>query len=217
MVQRTVHPPSMREQLFESLSGGEKTRVNLARLILEDTDILLLDEPTNHLDLRATEWLEEYLGKFKGTVLTVSHDRYFLDNVVDRIIEIQEGRGGVTTGAVTASTPRKRSAVMRRSSSSTRRSRPRSSSWRRPPSRCGCGPIPEWTRPSSGSNPWRSASSGCGSPTVPKRSGRWRSALASGSSAGTRCLRSRALPRPSEVGPSSPVWGWRWPAASASP
>ena len=85
-------PQSMREQLFDKLSGGEKTRVNLARLILEDTDILLLDEPTNHLDLRATEWLEEYLEKFKGTVLTVSHDRYFLDQVVDRIVEIQEGR-----------------------------------------------------------------------------------------------------------------------------
>ena len=82
----------MRGQLFSSLSGGEKTRVNLARLILEDTDILLLDEPTNHLDLRATEWLEEYLEKFKGTVLTVSHDRYFLDQVVDRIVEIKDGR-----------------------------------------------------------------------------------------------------------------------------
>ena len=82
-------PQAMREQLFDKLSGGEKTRVNLARLILEDTDILLLDEPTNHLDLRATEWLEEYLEKFKGTVLTVSHDRYFLDKVVDRIIEIK--------------------------------------------------------------------------------------------------------------------------------
>ena len=74
---------AMREQPFDKLSGGEKTRVNLGRLILEDTDILLLDEPTNHLDLRATEWLEEYLEKFKGTVLTVSHDRYFLDSVVD--------------------------------------------------------------------------------------------------------------------------------------
>lgn len=92
-------PQAMREQLFESLSGGEKTRVNLARLILEDTDILLLDEPTNHLDLRATEWLEEYLGKFKGTVLTVSHDRYFLDQVVDRIIEIQEGRAEFYQGS----------------------------------------------------------------------------------------------------------------------
>ncbi len=82
----------MRSQLFSSLSGGEKTRVNLGRLILEDTDILLLDEPTNHLDLRATEWLEEYLGRFKGTVLAISHDRWFLDRVVRRVIEIQDGR-----------------------------------------------------------------------------------------------------------------------------
>lgn len=91
-------PQTMREQLFDKLSGGEKTRVNLARLILEDTDILLLDEPTNHLDLRATEWLEEYLEKFKGTVLTVSHDRYFLDKVVDRIIEIQDGKAEFYAG-----------------------------------------------------------------------------------------------------------------------
>ena len=90
--------PAMREQLFDRLSGGEKTRVNLARLILEDTDILLLDEPTNHLDLRATEWLEEYLEKFKGTVLTVSHDRWFLDRVVDRVIEIQEGKAEFYSG-----------------------------------------------------------------------------------------------------------------------
>ena len=67
--------PAMREQLFDTLSGGERTRVNLARLILEDTDILLLDEPTNHLDLHATEWLEDYLLHFKGTVLAISHDR----------------------------------------------------------------------------------------------------------------------------------------------
>ena len=62
----------MRSQLFDSLSGGEKTRVNLGRLILEDTDILLLDEPTNHLDLHATEWLEEYIRGFKGTVVVIS-------------------------------------------------------------------------------------------------------------------------------------------------
>ena len=82
----------MRKQLFSSLSGGEKTRVNLARLILEDTDILLLDEPTNHLDLHATEWLEEYLDRYKGTVLAISHDRWFLDRVVKRVIEIQDGK-----------------------------------------------------------------------------------------------------------------------------
>jgi len=90
--------PEMRRQPFDKLSGGEKTRVNLGRLILEDTDILLLDEPTNHLDLRATEWLEEYLEKFKGTVLTVSHDRYFLDKVVDRVIEIQGGKAEFYSG-----------------------------------------------------------------------------------------------------------------------
>jgi ATPase subunit of ABC transporter with duplicated ATPase domains len=85
-------PPAMRTQLFSSLSGGEKTRVNLARLILEKTDILLLDEPTNHLDMRATEWLEDYLQKFKGTVLIISHDRYFLDMTVTRIVEIRHGK-----------------------------------------------------------------------------------------------------------------------------
>ena len=88
----------MRSRAFDQLSGGEKTRVNLGRLILEDTDILLLDEPTNHLDLRATEWLEEYLERFKGTVLTVSHDRYFLDKVVDRVIEIQGGKAEFYSG-----------------------------------------------------------------------------------------------------------------------
>ena len=83
---------------FDSLSGGEKTRVNLARLILENTDILLLDEPTNHLDMRSTEWLEEYLQKFKGTVLVISHDRYFLDRVVTRCIEIANGKAEFYSG-----------------------------------------------------------------------------------------------------------------------
>ncbi len=88
----------MRARPFDCLSGGEKTRVNLGRLILEDTDILLLDEPTNHLDLRATEWLEEYLRKFRGTVVTISHDRYFLDRTVTRIIEIQDGKAAFYSG-----------------------------------------------------------------------------------------------------------------------
>ena len=80
-----------RAQLFDSLSGGEKTRVNLARLLLEKTDILLLDEPTNHLDLNSVEWLETYIKTFKGTVLSISHDRYFLDQVAQRVIEIVDG------------------------------------------------------------------------------------------------------------------------------
>lgn len=89
---------AMRAQLFDSLSGGEKTRVNLARLILEDTDILLLDEPTNHLDLHATEWLEEHVLHFRGTVLTISHDRYFLDAVCRRCIAIEDGRAEFYSG-----------------------------------------------------------------------------------------------------------------------
>ena len=91
-------PLAQREQLFSSLSGGEKTRVNLARLILEDTDLLLLDEPTNHLDLRATEWLEEYLLHFKGTVLAISHDRYFLDRVVQRCVDLSDGKAEFYSG-----------------------------------------------------------------------------------------------------------------------
>lgn len=87
-----------RGQFFDSLSGGEKTRVNLARLLLEETDILLLDEPTNHLDLSSVEWLEGYIRAFKGTVLTISHDRYFLDRVADRVIEIVDGHGEFYSG-----------------------------------------------------------------------------------------------------------------------
>ena len=87
-----------RNQLFASLSGGERTRMNLARLILEKTDILLLDEPTNHLDLRSVEWLESYIKSFKGTVLAISHDRYFLDRVAERVIEIVDGHAEFYSG-----------------------------------------------------------------------------------------------------------------------
>ena len=89
---------AQRSQPFDSLSGGEKTRVNLARLLLEKTDILLLDEPTNHLDLRSVEWLENYINTFKGTVLAISHDRYFLDQIADRVIEIVDGHGEFYSG-----------------------------------------------------------------------------------------------------------------------
>ena len=87
-----------RSQTFESLSGGEKTRMNLARLLLEKTDILLLDEPTNHLDLRSVEWLESYINSIKSTVLVISHDRFFLDRVADRVIEILDGHGEFYSG-----------------------------------------------------------------------------------------------------------------------
>ena len=95
-------PPEMRRRQFSMLSGGEKTRVNLARLLLEKTDILLLDEPTNHLDMKSVEWLEEYILRFKGTVLTISHDRYFLDRIVQRIVELRGGKAEFYTGNYSA-------------------------------------------------------------------------------------------------------------------
>lgn len=92
-VNKIIEGLKIRESLmsipFESLSGGEKTRVILAKILLEQPDILLLDEPTNHLDLEAIEWLEIFLKDYKGAVLVVSHDRYFLDSVVSRIIELE--------------------------------------------------------------------------------------------------------------------------------
>ena len=87
-----------RIQEFDSLSGGEKTRMNLARLLLEKTDILLLDEPTNHLDLNSVEWLEGYIKAFKGTVLAISHDRYFIDRIAQRVIEIVDGHAEFYSG-----------------------------------------------------------------------------------------------------------------------
>ena len=87
-----------RQQEFDSLSGGEKTRMNLARLLLEKTDILLLDEPTNHLDLNSVEWLEGYINAFKGTVVAISHDRYFIDRIAQRVIEIVDGHAEFYSG-----------------------------------------------------------------------------------------------------------------------
>lgn len=89
---------TMAKKRFSVLSGGEQTRVMLGKLILEDPDVLLLDEPTNHLDLQSIEWLEEYLKVYKGTSIIISHDRYFLDKVVDRIVEIVDGKAELYAG-----------------------------------------------------------------------------------------------------------------------
>ena len=81
------------DQLVKNLSGGERRRVALCRLLLQEPDILLLDEPTNHLDAESIDWLEQHLRQYKGTVIAVTHDRYFLDNVAGWILELDRGEG----------------------------------------------------------------------------------------------------------------------------
>lgn len=83
---------AMYDRVIDTMSGGEKTRLKLARLLLESPDLLILDEPTNHLDIPTLFWLEEYLLSFKGAIFVVSHDRYFLDKTVGRILEIENKR-----------------------------------------------------------------------------------------------------------------------------
>lgn len=85
-------------QDFSTLSGGEKMRVALSKLLLEEPNILLLDEPTNHLDIETTEWLENYLRNYRGSVLIISHDRYFLDRVITKIYELKSGEAEVYHG-----------------------------------------------------------------------------------------------------------------------
>src|SRR5206468_10437732 len=84
-------PPA--ETKVEVLSGGEKRRVALCRLLIQEPDILLLDEPTNHLDAESVQWLEQHLQQYQGTVIAVTHDRYFLDNVAGWILELDRGQG----------------------------------------------------------------------------------------------------------------------------
>src|SRR5690606_19736500 len=84
-------PPG--ETIVDTLSGGERRRVALARLLPQKPEILLLDEPTNHLDAESVHWLEQHLARYEGTVIAVTHDRYFLDNVAQWILELSHGHG----------------------------------------------------------------------------------------------------------------------------
>ena len=83
---------------FSALSGGEKTTVLLGKVLIQNPDVLLLDEPTNHLDMKAMDWLEEYLSTYKGAVVMISHDRYFLDQVAQKVVEIDNGKAVVYHG-----------------------------------------------------------------------------------------------------------------------
>ena len=83
---------SLLEREFNTLSGGERTLINFAKILISKPDLLLLDEPTNHLDIARIEWLEQYIKDYKGSVIIVSHDRYFLDRVINKIIELDDGK-----------------------------------------------------------------------------------------------------------------------------
>lgn len=98
-------------QPVQSLSGGEKTRVALARMLLNNPQLIILDEPANHLDLNAIHWLEGYLANYKGAVLVVAHDRYFLDKIVTKVIELRQTRCSVFQGNYTEYSKKKQAAM----------------------------------------------------------------------------------------------------------
>ena len=165
-------PDEMRKQLFDSLSGGEKTRVNLGRLILEDTDILLLDEPTNHLDLHATEWLEEYIRNFRGTVVAISHDRYFLDRIVTRVIEVADGKAEFYSGNYSFYAVEKERRFQERMKQ-YQKEQAKIEQLERAADQLRLWPSRAWTRPIAVPFPWKSALSVCVPPPNPPRLGRW--------------------------------------------
>src|SRR2546425_9925331 len=109
------------DAVIGTLSGGEKRRVALCRLLLSKPDMLLLDEPTNHLDAESVEWLEQYLARFPGTVVAVTHDRYFLDNAAEWILELDRGTGIPYKGNYSEWLEQKRERLQREESSETAR------------------------------------------------------------------------------------------------
>src|SRR5206468_6534507 len=106
---------------IETLSGGERRRVALCRLLIQEPDILLLDEPTNHLDAESVQWLEQHLQEYKGTVIAVTHDRYFLDNVAGWILELDRGQGIPFKGNYTSWLEQKQERLRREEKSESER------------------------------------------------------------------------------------------------
>ena len=180
-----------------TLSGGEKRRVALARLLLQHPDLLLLDEPTNHLDAESVEWLERFLDEYAGTVVAVTHDRYFLDNVAKWILELDRGRGVPFSGNYSSWLEQK----LERLSREQKRSTP--ASGRSPASSNGSGwaPRPARRRARPGCRPTRSSSPR--RTTRRRRSASWRSPSRPGRGWATRSSRSRTSARATATACSS--------------
>ena len=138
-------PPA--DAAVDNLSGGEKRRVALCRLLLSSPDLLLLDEPTNHLDAESVAWLEQFLERFEGTVLAVTHDRYFLDNVAGWILELDRGHGIPFQGNYSSWLEQKQARLASRRS----RSRRAAGRWRASWSGCGWRPARATPSPRPGS------------------------------------------------------------------
>ena len=122
---------------MSTLSGGERRRVALCRLLLQPNDMLLLDEPTNHLDAESVAWLEQFLKEFKGTVVAVTHDRYFLDNVAGWILELDRGAGIPWEGNYSSWLEQKQNRLAQEEKEESARRARCSASW----SGCACPPA----------------------------------------------------------------------------
>ena len=109
------------DTLVDNLSGGERRRVALCRLLIQEPDILLLDEPTNHLDAETVQWLEQLLSRYQGTVIAVTHDRYFLDNVAGWILELDRGQGIPFEGNYSSWLEQKQARLAREEKSASKR------------------------------------------------------------------------------------------------
>ena len=162
--------------------------MNLGRLILEDTDILLLDEPTNHLDLQATEWLEEYIRTFRGTVVTISHDRYFLDRTVTRIIEVLDGKAEFYSGNYSFYAVEKERRYQERLKQYLKE-QAKIQQLEKAAEQMHLWAFMGNDASINGPSPWKSASSGCVLRRSPPRPKKWMPALPAASSRATRCCR----------------------------
>ena len=175
-----------------TLSGGERRRVALCRLLLKAPDLLLLDEPTNHLDAESVAWLERHLAEYAGTVVAVTHDRYFLDNVAGWILELDRGAASRTRATTRAGSSRSRRGCSAKSVPS------RAGSARSPPSSTGCAR----TRRGGAPNPrlaWRATSS-CWRRTARSSSRRFRFTSPRGRAWARRCCGRRTCARASASG-----------------